>query len=215
MNGSNGSTTITDSELSPKTVNAFGNAQISTAQSYFGGASCLFDGTGDYLTVPTSDDFGFGTGDFTIDCMIRFSSTALQGIIARENNPTGGSTFYMIRKETLGSTFQIRFYVIEAGVTKADYTITTPPSISLNTWYHLAVVRSGTNIYIFKDGVSQTLTVTTAIGTNSISNNGKKLVIGGHYDVSGDFNGNIDELRISKGIARWTSNFTPYTYEYK
>jgi hypothetical protein len=49
-NGTNGSTTITDNSPTPKTVTAVGNAQISTAQSKFGGASIAFDGTGDYLT---------------------------------------------------------------------------------------------------------------------------------------------------------------------
>jgi hypothetical protein len=67
-NGINGSTSIIDSSPSPKTVTAFGNAQISTAQSKFGGSSIAFDGTGDYLTVPDNDNFALGNGNFTIEC---------------------------------------------------------------------------------------------------------------------------------------------------
>jgi hypothetical protein len=66
MDGTNGSTVFTDLSPVPKVVTRFGDAQISTAQSKFGGSSAYFDGTGDYLTVASSADFGFGTGDFTI-----------------------------------------------------------------------------------------------------------------------------------------------------
>lgn len=73
--GTDGSTTFTDSSLSPKTISVFGNAQVDTAQSKFGGASALFDGTGDYLTG-SSADFAFGTNDFTIDFWMRRGTQA-------------------------------------------------------------------------------------------------------------------------------------------
>ncbi len=73
MDGSNGSTNFVDSAQS-RSVTANGNAQISTSQYKFGGASGYFDGSGDYLTVPDSSDWTFGTGDFTIDLWVRFSA---------------------------------------------------------------------------------------------------------------------------------------------
>ena len=73
-NGTNGSTTITDSSPSPKTVTAVGNAQISTAQSKFGGSSIAFDGTGDYLSVPNDGTLQMGSVDFTIEFWIYFNS---------------------------------------------------------------------------------------------------------------------------------------------
>src|SRR3990167_5305793 len=76
MDGTDGATTFTDSSDNAKTMTAVGNAQIDTAQSKFGGASGLFDGTGDWLTTPDSTDWDLGTGDFTIDFWIRFSSVA-------------------------------------------------------------------------------------------------------------------------------------------
>jgi len=66
MDGADGSTTFTDE--AGHTVTANGNAQIDTAQNVFGGASGLFDGSSGYLTVPDSEDWNFGTGDFTFDC---------------------------------------------------------------------------------------------------------------------------------------------------
>ena len=74
FDGTDGSTTFVDSSPSGKTVTAVGNAQIDTAQYKFGGASGLFDGNGDYLSVPDSDDWYFGTGDFTIDAWARFAN---------------------------------------------------------------------------------------------------------------------------------------------
>jgi hypothetical protein len=67
MDGVDTCTHFLDSELTPKAVTAVGNAQIDTAQSKFGNASALFDGAGDYLSVPDSADWAFGTGAFTID----------------------------------------------------------------------------------------------------------------------------------------------------
>lgn len=71
--GTDGSTTFSDNGVTGHTVTANGNAQIDTAQSKFGNASGLFDGTGDYLTIPDHADWNFGTGNFTIDAWIRFA----------------------------------------------------------------------------------------------------------------------------------------------
>ena len=79
--GTDGATTFTDSSDTSHTVTANGNAQIDTDQSKFGGASGLFDGTGDYLSIPDSADWDFGTGDWTIDFLIRFNAiTGRHGI---------------------------------------------------------------------------------------------------------------------------------------
>jgi hypothetical protein len=71
--GTNGSTTIVDSSPSPKTVTAVGDAQISTAQSKFGGASIAFDGNGDYLDASSSNQYAIGTEDFTVEGWVYFN----------------------------------------------------------------------------------------------------------------------------------------------
>ena len=73
--GTNGSTTIIDSSPLPKTVTAFGNAQISTAQSKFGGSSIAFDGTGDSLTIPAITF----AGDFTLEAWLYKTARSASG----------------------------------------------------------------------------------------------------------------------------------------
>ena len=79
-NGTDGSTTFTDSSLTtPHTPVAVGNAQIDTAQSKFGGASIYFDGSGDALTIPNDGDFTFGSDDLTVDFWVRFEALPASG----------------------------------------------------------------------------------------------------------------------------------------
>lgn len=204
--GADGSTTFID-EIG-HSVTAYGNAQIDTSQYKFGGASALFDGSGDYLLIPDSDDWYFGDGDFTIDFWVRFNDTSGdQDIYSQFVNNVGT---ILIRKVNDG---RLRFYASENNVPKADYYCSWNPSVG--TWYHIAIVRNGSNFYMFINGVSQTLTADTAIGTSSLPNVASNLCIGAWLDGPLNvFNGWLDEIRISKGIARWTSNFTPPTEPY-
>ena len=93
-NDTNGSTTITDSSPSPKTVTAVGNAQISTAQSKFGGASIAFDGNGDWCQIANNVAFKFGSGNFTIEYW--FYPTDLTSVKQHINPYDGSNTSYAI-----------------------------------------------------------------------------------------------------------------------
>jgi hypothetical protein len=88
--------------------------------------------------------------------------------------------------------------------------------LATGTWYHIAFERVATTCKIFIDGVSQTLTELNAIGTSDVGDLSGNLVIGRNANAGwGQYvNGWIDEFRVSKGIARWTANFTPPTAEY-
>ena len=200
-NGTNGSTTITDNSLSPKTVTAVGNAQISTAQSKFGGGSIAFDGTGDYLTVPVNSNTTFGSGNFTIEFWIWFNTLSP---IYRFLSWGTNSSFYGTRLET-DSVGNINLYMstndssfaLTSGAMSSGYTT--------QVWHHLALVRNGNNINFYKDG--------TSIYSGSLSGS----LIDGLYNTIGalapynqdNFNGYIDDFRITKGVARYTANFTP------
>jgi len=196
-------TSSTSSEtVFPKAVASNGGAAIDTSQSEFGGASDLFDGTDGYLSVPDSNDWYFGTGDFTIDFWVRFVSPlqAVQGFCGQHN---GNALF-----EFLKSYSTIAFYArLSNGAIVAGYTFGWSPSP--NTWYHLALVRSASNVYIFINGVSQTLTVTNPIGTNDLGDIASSFTVGYEHNNNAYLNGWMDEFRVSKGVARWTSNFTP------
>lgn len=180
-NGTDGSTTFTDNSGSAKTLTANGNAQIDTAQSQFGGASAMFDGTGDYVSAASSTDFEFGSGDFTIECFLRLADQDNLSIFYTED---GNTSFH-----------------VDAGrwVWRANNTnvFVTADTIGLNTWVHVACVRNGSTTRVYRDAVM------VATGTSvNCANSNSAIRIGTGYQ---SLNGHIDELRITKGVARYTS----------
>jgi hypothetical protein len=195
-NGTNGSTTITDNSPSPKTVTAVGNAQISTAQSKFGGASIAFDGSGDYLTVLNSSQFNFGVDDFTIEAWCYRTSTATSFEIASYGNPGAGGFFFG------SSTSAISF-----GTGSAVVLASSSTSLALNVWTHIAVTRSSNVTRVFANGIAGATT------TNALNNLNSTTVfrVCTNRAVNAFATGYIDEFRITKGVARYTANFTPPT----
>ncbi|MFH0831354.1 MAG: LamG domain-containing protein [archaeon] len=212
MDGSDASTTFTDSSIYGKLVTAVGNAQLDTAQSKFGGASGLFDGTGDYLSIPDSADWAFGTGDFTIDTWVRFNVLPGAGNYpAFVGQSDGGLSDWVFSIPESGSTYKLRM-AVGGSAQYGDFKMTNNWGVSTNTWYHLAFVRSGSNAYIFIDGVSQALTTDATWGI--FPDSSAVLAIGGHVRDSKWLDAWMDEFRIIKGIARWTSNFAVPTQAY-
>ncbi len=210
MNGANGSTTFYDSSLHRHAVTANGNAQISTAQSKFGGASAAFDGSGDGLLLPASQELALGTGDFTIEMWVNgANSTAL----------VGGSFPRLFTLGTAQGTGCIEVYNSSspAGVTvaiSADTNIIFSGSTLLDsTWRHFAITRAGTSLKAFVDGVQVGSTNTNS--TNLILAATTASYIGAASESVGNFNGYIDDLRITKGVARYTGNFTPPQREFR
>lgn len=210
FDGADGSTTFTDSNLggSAHTWTATGNAQIDTAESKFGAASGLFDGTGDAITTPDHADWDFGSGDFTIDLWF--------------NRAGGnGTERAMMCQCDLNADF-IAFYIelstanrVKAVLYKADVstcTITGTTQFTSTGWHHVAFVRTGDVLRLFVDGTQEggDVAITGAMRTSSA-----KLGVGRFGDFDGLYwNGWLDEIRISKGTARWTANFTPPSAAY-
>ena len=197
MDGTDGSTSFPDSSATSATVTASGNAQVDTAQSKFGGASCLLDGSGDQLSVADNAAWDFGTGDFAIDFWVRFNSVASfpQTYFSRNN-------FSEMRLQNDDANTIVLFLMGSEILSRAW----TP---STGTWYHIAITRSGTDLRLFIDGVQQGATV-----TNSTNVSGSSAILIGQTAGVNTVNGWIEEFRISKGAARWTANFTPPTTAY-
>jgi hypothetical protein len=199
--GTNGSTNIVDSSYPAKTITVNGDAQISTAESKFGGSSLYFDGTGDYLTTATHvSDFNFGTGDFTIEFWINSTQTSRTDPFAWNFDYTLAGWGSFILNTSSG---RIDWY---EGLGIATYATST--GWNDGSWHHLAVSRSGTSLKMFLDGVQIGSTATSSYSYGA-SNVGVSLGFSastGYY-----LNGYIDDIRLTKGVARYTSNFTPPT----
>jgi len=224
FDGTDGSTTFTD-----HSANAFvpmligGNVQIDTAQSKFGGASCLFDGTGDYMFVTDNTTpadriakFEFGTGDFTVETWVRLAgaSTAFQTFICfGDENSVNGSTFsWALEKLDSGNGGQFRFFFYDNTAPKPASQVfyqvvgTTVPN--LNQWYHLAATRASGTMRLFVDGVQE---ASAAANAEINLGSGRKIIIGQFINGTRNVNGHLDDIRVTKGVARYTANFTPPT----
>jgi hypothetical protein len=205
MDGTDGSTSFTNSSFFSHNITVNGDANITTEQSKFGGASCYFDGDGDLLVIPDSEDWFFMNGDFTIDFWIYNigSNDVFQPFIGQYSTSVEKSFFI----HTNGGDGRVAAYGFsdEGHLGELQSNIELPQ----DKWVHIAWVRSGNNYYLFFNGQI----VGTATDSRALANATYPLKIGGDY-ANHYFNGYIDEVRISKGVARWTSNFTPPTGAY-
>jgi hypothetical protein len=200
---------LTDSSPVTKTITANGNTQVSTSVKKYGTGSIEFDGTGDSLLASAHQQFNFGTGSFTIEgWFYKTASTAYQALVSSGNYYTGGSNGNWVIRIT--SSSQIAFASYD-GTTNGEYTEFSATT-SLNTWHHFALVRESTGANqtkFYLDGtLAGSMTVSKVLGDGSVNG----IYVGS--DGSGpnaDFDGYIDDFRITKGSARYTSNFTPPT----
>jgi hypothetical protein len=180
-----------------------GTAQISTAQSKFGGGSIYINGSGNRAVAPNSPNaalLDFGTGDVTIEMWVYPTTTSiLRALLAASNSgfTSAGYAFYITSSNFL-----------ELDVPTQSI-ISNNNAISANTWTHIAFTRaSGTN-RLFVNG--NLCTTSTNSLTNAINSGGNELRIGGTAITGGEapFTGYIDDIRITKGLARYTAAFTP------
>ena len=199
LHGDGTGSTIVDSSATPKTVTAYGSATQSAAQSQWGGKSFAFDGTTNcYLQSAANAAFDFGSSDMTIEFWFRSTqSTAFAALMTREwgSTPyTGGWTIMMN-----GATGGLTIYWADASTSNV-FMSSSATTHRDGQWHHFAWTRSGTTHSMYLDGTRITTTTSsTNFGT------GKQLTIGSDQTFSGRyFNGFIDDIRITKGTARYT-----------
>lgn len=174
-----------------------GGLTFTGGSSTFGSnnGSVSFNGTSQYLTVPSNTAFDFGTGDFTIEFWAYFNAlTTDRALVDRWQGGNANSWQIYWR----ASSSSIDFFV--GGTTVLSY-----PSSVTNTWGHIAVTRSGSTNRLFINGTI----VATATNSTSLSNS-LTLAVGVqlHSGPTTYFNGYISNLRIVKGVAVYTSNFS-------
>jgi hypothetical protein len=204
--GTNGSTTFTDSSSSGKTVTANGDAKITTTNPKFGSGAYLGDGNGDSLTLADSDDWHFGSGNWTVEFWTNLTANtgALRQFIAQRNSAVFCPFFIAVNTSSI---LQVFMSISNTSWVSGGSATITGPALATNTWYHIALCRDGANIRLFVDGTQ--VGSTYNISTNSFTNSANVMNIGGFSTTN--INGRIDEVRITKGVARYTANFTAPT----
>jgi hypothetical protein len=173
------------------------NPPASYSTTSYGGSG-YFDGTGDYLTVPSNAAFGLGTGDFTIEMWVYATANPANGPgtlfdLRTTNNASATST-------RVDSSRNILFY---DGPLNLEINVGT---IALNTWTHIAHARASGSLKTYINGtLSNTTAVTSDLGSN------QPCMIGNNQTAGYAWNGYISNARIVKGTAVYTANFTPPT----
>jgi hypothetical protein len=207
--GSNNGTTWTDSSSSGHTVTMSSGSypRTETGTKKFGTASGKWNNAS-YLQVPDSADWHFGSGDYTVDFWLyhpqHCSTDHFDFIIAQPNAGGGNQSYIGTRRAGSGNYYMMTNFSGQSTQSNADITVT------LNEWNHWAIVKNSGSVYFYKDGVN---VMGTGVGVSAPvawPDYNVPLRIGYQQDVE-YYNGYADEIRISKGIARWTTDFVPAT----
>lgn len=206
MDGSNDSTTFKDSSLKNFSITTNGDAKVSTAQSKFGGSSAIFDGTGDYLSLTATNAFNFFNTNYTVECWFY-----------RTVNQTGGQLFgdritavYSSYALEINSSNKLHLHIRSAASSwynTSGYVSNTV--IAANQWVHIAWVCNGSKTTMYIDGVADSVINNLNIPILSAYAQPTTIYVGA--GGNGGINGYIDDLRVTRGVARYTSNFTPPT----
>ena len=207
-----GGTTFVDNSPTPKTITAYGNAHIETDQSKFGGASVVFDGVGDYLKIDPDAELAFGTGDFTVEFFVFQAVAQSPATIsirvmapAIGVNVTGGFQLWI---PAIGSGDPNTNAISLARPDGLGYIVSTVSPVSDGAWHHVAFARSSGTSRSFFDGV---LKMSAADVNDYSAATTSGLMLGGRADLNASafFAGYLDDIRITKGVARYTADFTP------
>ena len=184
-----------------------GNAQVSTSVVKYGTGSMYFDGSGDRLVGVNTPNLNFGSGAWTVEFWI-YATDQVIGPIVNQCSQASSAGWSVWAYNGGGGTSR-KLTVFLNGAT---FSLTTGADAwASNTWTHVAVVKSGTNLTFYSNGVNvasstsapATLTDTTAVPMVGAT------VSGVNWGSSYDFTGYLDDIRVTKGVARYSGNFTP------
>jgi hypothetical protein len=204
FDGTDGDTTTTD--IKGNTVTRAGTPTISNLQSKFGGTSAKVNGSQSWK-VAAGAGIQMGAGDFTIECWLY--PTTLGTTLDFLNNFDTGATSSGFAIQCLNASGGLQA-VVYSGAT--SYPLTgANGSLVVNTWQHIEFDRSGTNLYLFVNGTQVATSAT--IGSNAMNASTQPLFIGAEGNAGTSFGipGYIDDVRVTKGVARHTANFTAPT----
>jgi Concanavalin A-like lectin/glucanases superfamily len=195
------SSLYSDESAARHALTPVGSAQVSAAQSKYGGASVYFDGAGSYLTTPDSPDWNLSTVDFTVETWL-YSTSSSYGWVIGQWRENGGAdrSFGLYVNFPAG---KVSFAGVQSNVTLSS----TSDVGTANAWHHVAATRQGDTWRLFVDGALEASANFAAAAFDS----SEPLYIG-RYSSSATpqfYTGYVDDLRITKGVARYTAPFTP------
>jgi hypothetical protein len=171
-----------------------GNAQISTTQSKWGGGSISFDGTGDYLKAPDDVNWDLGSSNFTIEAWVYPTASPLQPILIGQWT----SSYAWLLTLSNDSNRYLRGILYNGSFN--DYVSTSP--LQLNNWNHCAMVRESNTVSLYLNGSR----VYTTTFTGSVSTSTSAVTVGANASGADPFTGYMDDVRITKGLARYTGS---------
>lgn len=208
MNGADNSTTITDQKGG--TWTAYGDAKLRTDISKFGGAALKLDGVGDYIEGPTSSDFEFGSGQFTLEFWfyceedLNYSSGVTRRF-ADKSDGTSENSAWTIQYQPDGRLYFYSYYYFGGYYVAGSFSFET--SFTAGNWYHISYSRVGNTLFCFINGVyagesgywgNAWLPSTAPVRIGSSGSSGVR--------------GRIDEFRVTKGVGRWNFSTPPSDY---
>lgn len=198
--GVNGATATVDSSSFGRAITSAGSVlpALSNAQVKFGPTSMAFTGSGNSaFTAAASADFAFGTGDFTVEFWMYFNSFSTAPYPVSNNSAAGGTGWYI----NLGASGQFLWGWGGDATGSANFGF-----VALSGWHHIAFSRVGGTLRCFVDGVQSGASVSHTVNYTTST---RALSVGRDNTSGNNVNGYIDDLRITKGVGRYSANFTP------
>lgn len=207
MDGANSGTSFPDTNFGGTAKTWTAHSAITDTSTFEFGLSSENCGSTGYIDCPTNADFNLGTGDWTIDHWFNIN-TAGNGTARNAFGLDDGAT----NQAYLGFMTAANVFSCFASIGGSSFSITGTVAITTAGWHHMAFVRTGTSLMMFIDGTQQGTTPTVS---GTVLNPATTFSVGrSGARAASNWNGFIDEFRLSVGIARWTSNFTPPTQPY-
>jgi hypothetical protein len=206
-----GSTTFVDSSTSSHTITPNGVTH-STDTAKFGNSSIKISNN-NYLIIPDSDDFHLTPGDFTIECWVNLTNKTTPSLQPFVVQAEDSNSYYSLRFNS-GSGLQFSYSNNGVGSTVSEGSVA---GWANNTWYHVAVSVNSEVVKIYKDGVEVGSSDWSGVGASYPLPNFAGTVIIGYLDHFGTdyyLTGYLEDIRITKNVGTYTTNFTPPTSLY-
>jgi len=200
MRGANNGVVFQDYSPSPKTVTVYGDAKTVTAESKYYGSSGYFDGSGDYLSLDNATAFALGTSNFTVEMWIYSSSFAAAQFLLDFRPAATNGAYPSLNIQTSG---KVNYYANSGTSIESN-------AIDVNAWVHVALVRASSVTKLYINGVNQGSAYSDS--TNYLCPAARPVAASSGFSAgTATLNGYMQDLRITKGTARYTDTFTPPT----